>query len=100
MHQHHQKRYSNDEFVQTGSEGFPVYVNPESVLYPNVVEKYNFGESYRIGLDDVSLLQTKEQGFPVHVSPESILYPNLVEKYDFGQNIRLGPHDVSFVGAD
>jgi hypothetical protein len=80
-HHHHHKNHKGDEFIQTSSEGFPVYVNPESVLYPNVVEKFPFGETYKVGLDDIDLVQTKEQGFPVYVNPESVLYPNVLEKF-------------------
>jgi hypothetical protein len=47
--------------AQTGEQGFPVHVNPESVLYPNTVEKYNFGMQFNVGIDDVSLLQQKEK---------------------------------------
>ena len=97
---HHHKSHHRNELLQTGAQGFPVYVNPESVLYPNTIEKFNFAEEYRVGLDDVQLLQTDQKGYPVYVNPESVLYPNLVEKYDFGQDIRLGPHDVSFIGTD
>ena len=74
-----------------------MYVNPESVLYPNVVEKYNFGEEYKVGLDDISLAQTEEQGFPVFVNPESVLYPNAVEKYNFGEEYKVGLHDISLL---
>jgi hypothetical protein len=50
--------------VQTKSEGTPIYVNPESVLYPNTQAATNFGfTDIPVGLDEVSFLMTQHREF-------------------------------------
>jgi len=68
---------SHAQAVKLGSQGFPVYVNPESVLYPNTEAATSLAFSgFQVGLDELNLVQTKTEGFPVYVNPESVLYPN------------------------
>ena len=49
------------QLLQTEQKGYPVYVNPESVLYPNLVEKYDFGQDIRLGPHDVSFIATEQR---------------------------------------
>lgn len=50
--------------VQTKSEGTPIYVNPESVLYSNTQAATNFGfTDIPVGLDEVSFLMTQHREF-------------------------------------
>jgi hypothetical protein len=52
------------QLVQTKSEGTPIYVNPESVLYPNTQAATNFGfTDIPVGLDEVSFLMTQHREF-------------------------------------
>jgi len=54
-----------------------VYVNPESVLYPNTEAATSLAfVDMPVGLDELNLVQTKTEGVPVYVNPESVLYPN------------------------
>ena len=79
--------------------GFPVYVNPESTLYPNTQAQTNFGfVDIPIGLDEVNFMQTKEQGVPVLVNPESTLYANTQAQTNFGfVDIPVGLDEVDFL---
>jgi|TARA_B110000285_G_C14927767_1_gene515881 hypothetical protein len=79
--------------------GFPVHVNPESVLYANTQAATDFGfVDIPIGLDEVNFAQTEEQGFPIHVNPESVLYTNDQAATNFGFiDIPVGLDEVSFL---
>jgi hypothetical protein len=53
----HRQFQEEQTLLQTGSEGFPVYVNPESVLYPNTQAATNFGfVDMPVGLDELNLV--------------------------------------------
>jgi hypothetical protein len=72
-------------------------VNPESTLYPDAAKDYEFKETWRLGLDDISLLETGEKGVPVLVNPESTLYPNVIKDFNFGETWRVGSDDLNLV---
>jgi len=94
-----QHRQFQEEQSLLQTEGTPVYVNPESVLYSNTQAATNFGfTDIPVGLDEVSflmtqhrqfqeeqtLLQTESEGVPVYVNPESVLYANTQAATNFG----------------
>ena len=88
-------------FVQL--DGTPIFVNPESVLYPNTQAATNFGfTDIPVGLDEVSFMQQKQQlstrGVPVYVNPESTIYSNTQAATNFGfTDIPVGLDEVSFL---
>jgi len=54
-----QHRQFQEEQSLLQTEGTPVYVNPESVLYSNTQAATNFGfTDIPVGLDEVSFLMT------------------------------------------
>jgi hypothetical protein len=56
--------------AQTGSKGFPVHVNPESVLYANTQAATNFGfVDIPVGLDEVNFVGTKSDAKFMPVAP-------------------------------
>lgn len=85
------------------SEGIPVFVNPESVLYQNTeaASSLNMNE-VMVGPDELNLVQEgtilQVHGVPVYVNPESVLYRDEMGDASLGLNeIEVGPDEIDLL---